>query len=474
MSARGPAALGPAAGRRPLSYADLEGRSLQDFTTPEDLADLADLAGPWPVRWLFEDPDGPDRAVHLFAGCGGWCVGIRRILGITVDMVCVDMNADAVATSNAAGCHAIQADVTTLDPEHPALRWTRILICSPPCTDWTQAGKRLGHLEANILILEKAIDRACWAAGNVINDGSELCFHDDPADCTETCTEHYIARSGETWDEVRAITHAMSAKTAGLMLEILIWAQGLWCLGAPLETIAVEQSAALPEAIKNAITAELTTHPGWDGNSGGFAPALTWEEIDAFDYGSPSHRRRTFLTGHRYGRRTLQRPTLPGTNAADAIGWDRDTVVVTRGNRKTAGGNGFVLGRNDGIPGVTSKIRGWYTTKDAAARFTIPEIAKLVSLPPDHPFIGSRTSACQQAADVVAPVVSAAVIGTLMGVPWLHALRRYLAKLYKPPGRRPRRPQHSDERRTAAQDSRADTGSCAARRQVPEHRSRDC
>ncbi|MFI5753182.1 hypothetical protein ACIBBE_46985 [Streptomyces sp. NPDC051644] len=40
------------------------------------------------VRWLFAPAEGDaPRAVNLFGGCGGWCVGIRRILGATVDML---------------------------------------------------------------------------------------------------------------------------------------------------------------------------------------------------------------------------------------------------------------------------------------------------------------------------------------------------------------------------------------------------
>lgn len=41
-----------------LPYADLEGRTLADFTTAEQHAQLRELAGPWPIRWLFP----PSRA----------------------------------------------------------------------------------------------------------------------------------------------------------------------------------------------------------------------------------------------------------------------------------------------------------------------------------------------------------------------------------------------------------------------------
>ncbi|MCC3773658.1 DUF6197 family protein [Streptomyces sp. UNOB3_S3] len=401
--------------RVPLSYADLEGKALGDFAAPEDLADLERLAGVWPVRWLFE---GKRRAVNQFGGCGGWCVGIREILGADLDMVCIDLSADAVATSEAAGCNAIQADVTTLDPEHPALRWTEFLISSPPCTDWTPAGKRLGHLPENLAVLEEAINRAAWAAGNYEwgETGEE---DEDHPDWDPEFPPHYGPPSGETWDEVRAITDAMTAPTAKLMLEPVIWALALWRQGAPLHTIALEQSGALPEDVQEALSTELYS-AGWE--------CVDWAEVDAADLGSPSHRRRRLMLASRYYNRRM--PELPGltTTGDTATGLDPEAVVITRGNRKTSGGNGFSMGRT--VPGITSKIRGWYKQDDPEFRFTLGQVAKLVTLPADYPFTGSRTSACQQAADIVAPVVSAAVMGTLLGVPWLPSLERYLGELY--------------------------------------------
>ncbi|WP_367137091.1 MULTISPECIES: hypothetical protein [Streptomyces] len=401
--------------RVPLTYADLEGKSLGDFTAPEDVADLERLAGVWPVRWLFE---GKRRAVNQFGGCGGWCVGIREILGADLDMVCIDHNADAVATSNAAGCNAIQADITTLDPSHPALRWTEFLISSPPCTDWTPAGKRLGHLPENLAILEEAINRAAWAAGNY-EWGETGEDDEDHPDWDPEFPPHYGPPSGESWDEVRAVADAMSAPTAKLMLEPVIWALALWRAGAPLHTVALEQSGALPEDVQEALSSELYS-AGWE--------CVDWADVDAADFGSPSHRRRKLMLASRYYHRRM--PEAPGltTTAAEATGLASETVIITRGNRKTSGGNGFSLGRT--VPGITSKIRGWYKQDDPEFRFTLGQIAKLVTLPADHPLTGSRTSAAQQAADIVAPVVSAAVMGTLLGVPWLPSLEGYLARHY--------------------------------------------
>lgn len=372
-------------------------------------AEREDLALPFPVRWLYppQEDDAP-RALNLFAGPGGWCCGLRRILGHRIDMVCLDLNADAVATSNAAGCTAIRVDITTLDPEHPALRWTQIVIGSPPCTDWTRAGKGLGRDEANIEALLELVVEVGEAAGNVPASG-------EPGSWTS-----FKDPAPYEWSELRqAVRENMTATTAGLMLEAAIFILGLICAGAPLETVALEQSAALPKRVREALWCELEIQ-GWARNE--------WVEIDAADYGSPSHRRRFFhMASLRPVAGTVELDAPLVTLASDAVGLPHDTRVITRGNRRTSGGNAFMMGRQ--IPGVTSKIRSW-DVSGAGGRFSIGQMALLVGMPADYPVAGSRTSVAQQLSDVVSPVAAAAVLGVLLGVDWRPALRRYLTDLY--------------------------------------------
>ncbi|WP_331727459.1 DNA cytosine methyltransferase (plasmid) [Kitasatospora sp. NBC_00374] len=369
------------------------------------------LAGPWPVRWLRKRmPGDPIRVINFFAGCGGWCVGIRRVLGVEVDMVCVEMNADACATSRAAGCTAIQADVRDLDPGHIALRDTTGVIFSPPCVDWALVGKRLGHLPENLRILTRAFDDVREAAGNI------------PATGMPGQPMTYRAPSLLSWAEVRESLAGMTTKTAQLMLEIPIWTLGLQLAGAELEFVSVEQSAHLPEEIRMEVWCDFEL-AGWQ-----FAQ---WTVLDAADYGSPSHRRRLFLAASRSATPTLPiRPEEPiVTGAPEALGRPVGLEVTTRGARKTSGGNKFVLKAGQPIPGVTSKVRSW-DVGEHGGRFTLREIALLVQLPGDHPGVGSRSSVAQQDADIVAPGCSAAVWGHLLGVPWVPGLRAYLAEQY--------------------------------------------
>ncbi|MGY0466788.1 hypothetical protein ACW14Y_42015 (plasmid) [Kitasatospora sp. cg17-2] len=390
--------------------------ALLDSLTP---AQRDHLAGLYPTRWLYPPrPGDAPRQLNLCAGCGGGCAGLRLVLGVRVDMVCIELNKDPAATSTAAGCTVIRRDIRTLDPRHPTLRWTRRIMCTMPCTDWTRAGLGAGRRQENLEILLDAIDGVAAHLGNVWVDGSELCDHDDPDDCNDHCFDHRIEPSGAPITELWSLVDDMTAATAGLMLAPVIWILGLRSIGAPIQSVVIEQSSALPEDVQQYIKDELTTAG---------CESVQWQDLDAADFGSASNRKRAIMSAHWY-----RRPgpvTSPGirTNAALALGWPPDTRINTRGERRTSGGNLFDLDRT--ITAVTSKIRGWYC-QDTGRRFTIPEVCALVGLPGDHPVTGSRTSQCQQLGDIFSPLVCAAAWGTLLGLPWPDMLRTYLARIH--------------------------------------------
>lgn len=78
--------------------------------------------------------------VDLFAGMGGWDHAARD-LGL--DPLGIEWNADACATREAAGLRTLQADIATLDPADFAP--CDGLIASPPCQDFSVAGKGAGR-----------------------------------------------------------------------------------------------------------------------------------------------------------------------------------------------------------------------------------------------------------------------------------------------------------------------------------------
>lgn len=78
--------------------------------------------------------------IDLFAGLGGWDHAARQ-LGL--DPLGIEWNADACATREAVGLRTLHADISALDPADFAP--CDGLIASPPCQDFSVAGKGAGR-----------------------------------------------------------------------------------------------------------------------------------------------------------------------------------------------------------------------------------------------------------------------------------------------------------------------------------------
>ncbi|MFF4543684.1 DNA cytosine methyltransferase [Streptomyces sp. NPDC001406] len=395
---------------------------------------LEEAAAPWPAEWLLAPlPGDPIRVVELFAGPGGWSEGIAAVLGVAVDSVGVDISEDACATARAAGHRRICADITTLDPEHIALRHTRAVIISPPCPTFSPAGKLSGLEQGNIQLLCDAIAYVGEAAGFIPmewhhNDYDDECGCDPDAPDGKGCHgDGFAPRSGATWDEVREMAADVSDPRIALMLEVVIWPLALQAAGAPIQWMAMEQSSNLPEEILDDLSCEFSCAEWFYTNR---------EILEAADYGLPSRRKRVYMIASRRYTPTVTRRIrpLPATTMAQALGWQPGERVNTRGNRpvdpktgRAKGGNSFSA---DGPSWcLTGKSRTWKRESDGY-RLTEAEAGLLVGFRRSYPWQGSRTSAFQQAADVVSPVMAAIVLSGMFGALGEALIRDYLAQLY--------------------------------------------
>ncbi|MGP3691051.1 DNA cytosine methyltransferase [Streptomyces sp. IBSNAI002] len=388
----------------------------------------AELAGPWPMEWLYRPkPGAPIRIVNLFAGPGGWCEGIAQVLGEPVDMVGVDISEAACATAQAAGYRRICASVTDLDPANPALRYVVAVILSPPCQTLSPGGKLAGLAEEAMQLVEDVITEAGAAAGFIMVD--------DAGDGMEG----YAPPTGATWDEVRAPLSALNDGRTGLLVEAVIWPLALQAKHNNIRWVAMEQSSNLvkskvAEYVVEAIRTEFYG-AGWE-----------WADfslIEAADYGAASKRNRAFMVCMRYTRPFISyRPSspIPTTTWAACMGWEKGHKVNTRGVRginpdtgRPKGGGTFIADQ----PGttVTGTAYGWKREADGLTH-TRADLGRAVGFRASYPWThvgrgaGIRNKT-QLIADTVSPMASAAWIGHILGRIWEPQTRAYVHELYR-------------------------------------------
>lgn len=343
--------------------------------------------------------------LDLFAGPAGMGMG-ARILDIKQPIHGYDIDADACATAEAAGFTRTRASVTDLNPD--SLHGITGAIITPPCPSFSKSGKQTGLKELDY--------RAVMAAIARLGDSQAGMGADD------------------AWATVR---RAVKDPRSALVVEALRFALRL----PHVQVVVCEQ---VP-----------TVAPIWREMGAEIAMAHDFEqcivvEVASEDLGVASRRTRSFLLAIRHHTRGLgdlparswwscgrfEAPRIdvnlapalfPAVSMAQALGWPAGERVNTRGNRRTSGGNEFSA---DGPAWcLTGKARTWKRVSDGL-RLTASEAGMLVGFPPDYPWQGSRSAQFQRIADVVSPVVAAAVLGTALGLDWQEPVRGYLAGIY--------------------------------------------
>ena len=204
----------------------------------------------------------------LFAGPGGWDVGLR-LLGVhTVQGF--EWDKAACDTATAAGFRRVQADLSKLDPRKFD---STGLIASPPCTKFSAAGSGVGTRVMDYL--SEGI-RAILAGGDAL-----AIIEAVRAAILPTCLEEREAANAmrrKPWpaDKVAAKA-AEDAFTTALVLEPARWIMGM----DSLRWVALEQ---VPQVLPLwDVYAECLRELGWSVWTG---------VLNAADYGVPQTRRR--------------------------------------------------------------------------------------------------------------------------------------------------------------------------------------
>lgn len=304
------------------------------------------------------------RIIELFAGPGGVSEGLR-LLGL--GSVGLEWGVDACATRAAAGHRTIRTDVANYPPERFAGR-VEGLWASPPCPDWSQAGRRAGREGASGGLVDEVprwvgIVRPRWVACEQVPPALHVWEH----------FAHLFRQDGySTW------TGLLSSER--------------W--GVP----QTRERAILLARLDGAARPPTPTHQRYEPGVG------QGEAVEC----QPS----MFGPG-----------VAPWVSMADALGWAEDVTVSSfhgagmaerHGNRPPRHANERPATTVMGDPRLAAAGHHDRQMNDAV-RLTIADALTLQGFRPDYPLQGTKTSQFQQVGNAVPPPLAAAIIAAIGG-----------------------------------------------------------
>lgn len=295
--------------------------------------------------------------LNIFAGPGGWCEGVRANggdsgLGIDFDRVACD-------TAMANKHERVYGSTLDLDPSNYS---TRVLIASPPCQVWSNAGSRAGNTD---MLTVSAM------MGAIMN-------------------QNYNYKAFD-WNDERS----------KLVCEPL-----RWVVGTSPDWVFMEEVPKVLDVWKM-----MVPHL----NKLGYHTAI--DVVNANSYGVPQNRRRAVLVASRVNSPLIPRPTRPGLTMAKAIGWgftNRPAPTVCAGtNGKSTGAEwGGSPTRNAmwNVMGTASwKDKKVVETTADRIRLSIEDALVLQSFSRDYKLFGNKAKQYEQIGNAVPPLLAKAL-----------------------------------------------------------------
>lgn len=281
------------------------------------------------------------RAVDLFAGPGGWSQALKA-LGIPE--VGLELDRDACATRAAAGHATIRTDVA----RYPAERFAgwELLIASPPCQDFSAAGKRAGRTGRRGALVDTVPD---WVES--VRPQWILCEQVPPVlPIWREHANHYTRLGYSVWTGVLNAADYGVPQTRERAVLLATWT------GAALPPDPTH--GKVPRGVQPWVSQ---------------AAALGWPDGDSVLVGFP--------------RRDDRGDSPDGYRTRDWRRGDLPAFVLTEKARSWQ-----VRAGDDSRP------------------LDVTEAARLQTFPPDYPLAGSRSSRFLQVGNAVPPVLAQALI----------------------------------------------------------------
>ncbi len=367
------------------------------------------------------------NVMDLFAGLGGWDHAAHQ-LGF--DPLGIEWNADACATREAVGLRTLHADISELDPADFAP--CEGLIASPPCQDFSVAGKGAGR------------------------DGERGQLVDEVMRWTDALRPRWVAC--EQVPPVLPIWREFAHRMEG-------WGYRTWCGLLSSERYGVPQTrerAILMASLDFTPQPPAPTHQEYHHGEparrevGLFGDLEPWVSMaEALGWGDDLALRQ--WRGEGMVERHGERPDREAGEPSFAItGADHRTKLVVntgwvwelqnrRDSERWKAEHGERPNRNVGEPAPTVTAEGhrWPLTRPAttiagdprcfspgehkkagsehapgrsenAIRLTLPEGLILQGFPPDYPVQGTKTSQWLQVGNAIPPPLAKAILAQLV------------------------------------------------------------